>query len=129
MPVSFNPNATFHRSGSNVKLPTKLHNGKENPDKSAAIARQNEIAKREEANLIAKKAAAAGQHRVAVYPLLDKIPEYVPFNLDAYKRSQNQKAMVNGATAPFLSEGTNSMAGGRKRTRKLKRRSKKTRKH
>ena len=102
MPVRFNPNATFRGNGPNVKVPTKLHNGKENPDKSAAIARQEYLAEREEANLRAKRAAAAGQVRMDVYPSLRQIPNYVPFNLAAYKRSQNQKAIVNGGNRSIL---------------------------
>jgi hypothetical protein len=130
MPVSFNPNATFRRNGRpNVKVPTKLHNGKENPHKAAVIARQNELAAREEGNRIAKKAAAAGVVAVNM-PKAPNLPSFVPFNLNQFTSNENKRKLAksNGASAPKLSKNNNSPAGG-KRTRRKMRKSKKTRRH
>jgi hypothetical protein len=130
MPVSFNPNATFRRNGKpNVNVPTKLHNGKENPHKAAVIARQNELAALEEGNLKAKKAAAAGVV-VLNMPKGPNLPKFVPFNLTKFTLMKNQEKLANsnGATAPKLSKNNNSPAGG-KRTRRKMRKSKKTRRH
>lgn len=132
MPVSFNPNATFRGNGPNVKVPTKVYNGKKDPYKEEIIASQEQKAASEAANRIAKKAAKAGIVKLNISPPpspKNDIPKFVPFNLNAFRLGQNKGKLAKSinATAPKLSE-IHSPAGG-KRTRRKMRKSKKTRRH